>query len=49
MHGETITAHKELRDASHRLEASLHKTWQRLEPLLQSVQCMVGYFGQLQG
>lgn len=48
VHGETIAEHAELRERAQRAQQRLSATWRRLDGLLQSTRCMVGFLGNLQ-
>lgn len=48
VHGETIGEHAELRERAQRAQQRLASTWRRLDSLLQSTRCMVGFLGNLQ-
>lgn len=48
VHGETIVEHAELRERAQRAQQRLAATWRRLDGLLQSTRCMVGFLGNLQ-
>lgn len=48
VHGDVIAAHPELAERAQRTQQRLAATWRRLDGLLQSVRCMVGFLGNLQ-
>lgn len=48
VHGDVIAAHAELAERAQRTQQRLAASWRRLDGLLQSVRCMVGFLGNLQ-
>ena len=47
VHGDTIAEHEELAERAQRAQQRLAATWRRLDGLMQSVRCMVGFLGNL--
>ena len=45
VHGDTIAEHEELRARAQPAQQRLAATWRRLDALLQSTRCMVGFLG----
>ena len=48
IHGETIMQQAELQQIAQEVQAVLAKAWSRIDQLLQSSRCMLGFFGNLQ-
>lgn len=48
VHGDVIAAHPELAERAQRMQQRLTASWRRLDSLLQSVRCMVGFLGNQQ-
>ena len=48
IHGDTIMQQEKLQQAASELQTVLGKSWSRLDQLLQSSRCMLGFFGNLQ-
>lgn len=48
VHGDVIAEHAELAECAQRTQQRLAATWRRLDGLMQSVRCMVGFLGNLQ-
>jgi hypothetical protein len=48
VHGDTIVQHDKLRQVAERMQQQLVATWRRLDGLLQSCRCIVGFLGNTQ-
>ena len=48
IHGDTIMQQEQLQQAASEVQSVLAKSWSRLDQLLQSSRCMLGFFGNLQ-
>ena len=48
VHGETIAGHAGLAEVASLAQERLGAAWRRLDGLMQSVRCMVGFLGNLQ-
>ena len=48
VHGDAVMAHEPLRERARRVEKRLQASWGRIEDLIQTVRCMIGFFGDLQ-
>ncbi len=48
LHGDTVMREPALRARAARLQSRLEASWHRLDGLLQSARCVVGFLGNLQ-
>ena len=48
LHGDTVMQHQGLQQQAQQVQAALAVSWSRVDQLLQSSRCMLGFFGNSQ-